>query len=103
MIIEQDQEIAFQRGRISEFERQASENKEVEGREQRSELRAPAMVERKSYALILTSDTLGKREMADLIKKTVNPTDLGIPDATIKEGRQGIILTTASKESSGKL
>ncbi|KAL1475597.1 hypothetical protein MTO96_037182 [Rhipicephalus appendiculatus] len=46
---------------------------------------------------------MGKRDMADLIKKTANPTDLGIPDATMKEGGQGIILTTASKESTGKL
>lgn len=59
--------------------------------------------ERKSSALVLTSETLGKGEMADLIKKKVNPIELGIQDATMKEGRQGIILTTTSKESSGKL
>lgn len=104
IIIEQGQEIAFQRGRISELEKRATQNKEREEKEQAMALQPPVMVEeRKSYALVLTSDTMGKREMAELIKKKINPTDLGLPDATMKEGRQGIILTTASKESSGKL
>lgn len=103
IIIEQGQEIAFQKGKISELEKTATKN-ERQGREQETDLQPPVAVEeRKSYALVLTSDTMGKREMAELIKRKINPSDVGLPDATMREGRQGIILTTASKESSGKL
>ncbi|KAL3192727.1 hypothetical protein MRX96_058780 [Rhipicephalus microplus] len=46
---------------------------------------------------------MGKQEMAELIKTRISPTEAGLPDATMREGRQGIILTTTSKESSDKL
>lgn len=45
IIIEQGQEIAFQRGRISELEKRATQNKEREEKEQAMALQPPVMVE----------------------------------------------------------
>lgn len=41
--------------------------------------------------------------MANLIKKQVDTTKLDIPNATMRAGREGIIITTTSKEAVGKL
>ncbi|KAH7964145.1 hypothetical protein HPB51_027619 [Rhipicephalus microplus] len=103
LTIEQFQEIAYLKGKISVLEEATSKNKHQE-REKQTELQPPVEAEeRKSYALVLTSETMGKQEMAELIKTKINPTEAGLPDATMRECRQEIILTTASKESSGKL
>ncbi|KAL3255708.1 hypothetical protein MRX96_046676, partial [Rhipicephalus microplus] len=103
LTIEQFQEIAYLKGKISVLEEATSKNEHQE-REKQTELQPPVEAEeRKSYALVLTSETMGKQEMAELIKTKINPTEAGLPDATMREGRQEIILTTASKESSGKL
>ncbi|KAH9371600.1 hypothetical protein HPB48_000838 [Haemaphysalis longicornis] len=46
---------------------------------------------------------MGKQEVASLIKKSIHPPDLGLRDATIKPGREGVIITTTSKEGSAKI
>lgn len=41
--------------------------------------------------------------MAAIIKKNVGLAQRGIQDATIREGKEGVILTTTSKEDAGRL
>ncbi|KAH9378604.1 hypothetical protein HPB48_018322 [Haemaphysalis longicornis] len=46
---------------------------------------------------------MGKQEVASLFKKSIHPPDLGLRDATIKPGREGVIITTTLKEGSAKI
>ncbi|KAH9384422.1 hypothetical protein HPB48_026429 [Haemaphysalis longicornis] len=95
IIVSQREELAYQKGRICELEKQY-ENKREEDLLQ-DELDKPE--ERKpTYALVVSSGTMGKQEVATLIKKSIHPTDLGLRDATLKPGREGVIITTTSKE-----
>lgn len=98
IILKQHEELAFLKGRICEMEKH--EKRESE------ELLEPTLEEqdrKPTYALVVSSGTLKKQEVAAMIKKNIDPTELGIKDAAMKQGRDGVILTTTSKEDAGKL
>ncbi|KAL1443851.1 hypothetical protein MTO96_045792 [Rhipicephalus appendiculatus] len=102
MVIEQAQEIAFQKGRIQELEK----NKQETTREEKQEIIQGTPVSRDirpTYAMVVSSGTLEKREVADILRRRVDPLELGIRDAAIRPGRQGIVVTTSSKEDSEKI
>lgn len=105
IVMEQSDEIAFQRGRIAELERtpvqtraspQAQEMEEDGAKHQQIQ-------QRPTYALVVSSGTLEKQQVARLIKQQVDLTRLNIQDATLRPGREGVVITTSSKEAVGKL
>ncbi|KAH7933597.1 hypothetical protein HPB49_014199 [Dermacentor silvarum] len=101
--MEQGQEISFQEGRIKELENRVEGQKKVETCHSTQEDVLHKEETKPSYALIVTSDNMGKKEVERLIKKKVDPIQLRIRDATMQAGREGVILTTTSKETSTKL
>ncbi|XP_075531277.1 uncharacterized protein LOC142564241 [Dermacentor variabilis] len=103
IIIEQGQEISYQEGRIKELEKRVEDGKKIENHQPAQEDTQKEATTKPSYALVVTSDNMGKKEVETLIKKKIDPLQLGIRDATMKAGREGVILTTTSKEASTKL
>lgn len=107
LIIEQNGEIAFQKGRNLELERLAKETGEIrlgERRQERvTEEEAEIEEQKPSYALVVSSGTMEKKEVAKLIKTQVDLTRLEIKGATMRPGREGVVITTTSSEDVGKL
>ncbi|KAH7933263.1 hypothetical protein HPB49_011013 [Dermacentor silvarum] len=103
IIMEQGQEISYQEGRIKELVNRVEGQKKVETCHSTQEDVCQKEETKPSYDLVVTSDNMGKKEVERLIKKKVDPIQLGIRDATMKAGREGVILTTTSKETSTKL
>ncbi|XP_075530182.1 uncharacterized protein LOC142563519 [Dermacentor variabilis] len=106
LIMEQAQEIAYQKGRIEELERKSSEERISRTEEQstgREESLSTDINPKQTYALVVSSGTLHKNEVAALIKRKVDPVTLGLQDATMRNGREGVVVTTSSKEASSKL
>lgn len=56
-----------------------------------------------TYALVVSSGTMDQQQVSTLIKKKINPTELGLQDVVMRPGKQGVIITTTSKEASGRL
>lgn len=101
IIMEQTQEIAYQKGRITELER--PNNSSAETSEKTTEQAEQEKPVRPSYALVVSGGNMEKKEVAGLIKKQVDLTKLGIENATMRPGRQGVVITTSSKEAMTKL
>lgn len=103
IVMEQSQEIAFHKGRITELERKTAQpgggplvhDTEEDGPKESQQ--------KPSYALVVSSGHLQKKQVAKLIKEQVDLTRLDIQDATMRPGREGIVITTSSKEAVGKL
>ncbi|KAH7963772.1 hypothetical protein HPB52_022882 [Rhipicephalus sanguineus] len=102
LLLEQAQQIAFQKGRIEELEKRRQEEP-FEQREEPTQSNTPVNESRPTYALVVSSGTMEKKEVASLLKQRVDPLDLGIQEATIRPGREGIVVTTKSKENSAKI
>lgn len=109
LVMEQAQELAFQKGRIEELEKrkveleQSSTEKEDPTNHGQREGASTQGNPKPTYAVIVTSSSLQKKEVAELIKKKVDPLHTGIEDAQMRPGREGIVMTTSSKEASDKL
>lgn len=73
----------------------ASAQKEWE--EETREKKKPKM------ALIITSDTLNKKEIQETIKKNADPHALGVEDPEMRLGRAGVVITATSKEGLSNL
>lgn len=99
IITEQNRETANQRVRITELEQKAFQNKEAYQPQPKGE-DVVQKQETPSYTLVVTSGNLGKKEMANTIKK-VEPSKLDIHDATMREGR-GVVITTLPQGAVGK-
>lgn len=78
LIMEQNGEIAFQKGRNLELERTAKQTGETNRDRDREEEETEIEEERPSYALVVSSGTMEKKEVAKLIKKQVDLTRLDI-------------------------
>lgn len=102
LLMEQAQQIAFQKGRIEELEKRRQEEP-LEQREEPTQSNTPATESRPTYALVVSSGTMEKKEVASLLRQRVDPLDLGIQEATIRPGREGIVVMTKSKEDSAKI
>ncbi|KAH7985610.1 hypothetical protein HPB49_026343 [Dermacentor silvarum] len=102
IIMEQGQEISYQ-GENQRTSEQSGRSEESRDLPFNSRRRLSKRGNKPSYDLVVTSDNMGKKEVERLIKKKVDPIQLGIRDATMKAGREGVILTTTSKETSTKL
>lgn len=98
MIMVQHEELAFLKGRICELEKREKKEKP-----QGQEVDTPEEGKKPTYALVVSSGTMRKKEVATMIKRNIDPAQLGIQDATMREGKEGVILTTTSKEDAGKL
>ncbi|KAH7933106.1 hypothetical protein HPB49_008240 [Dermacentor silvarum] len=109
LVMEQAQELAFQKGRIEELEKrkveleQSSTEKQDTTNHGHREGASTQGKPKPTYAVIVTSSSLQKKEVAELIKKKVDPLHTGIEDAQMRPGREGIVMTTSSKEASDKL
>ncbi|KAH7941343.1 hypothetical protein HPB49_012425 [Dermacentor silvarum] len=87
IIMEQAQEIAFQRRRIEELERRCSkEMKSRREQETKSEEERPPTEARHmpTYAVVVSSGSLEKDEVASLIRKKVDPLELGLQDVAMR-------------------
>lgn len=102
LLMEQAQQIAFQKGRIEELEKRGQEEP-LEQREEPTQNSATVDESRPTYALVVSSGTMEKKEVASLLRQRVDPLDLGIQEATIRPGREGIVVMTKSKEDSAKI
>lgn len=86
IIIAQYEELAFLKGRISELEKQCDEKKEHFQQDEPKEQGA----QKPPDTLIVSSGTMKKQEVATLIKN-IDPTALGLQNASMKPGREGVI------------
>lgn len=102
IIMEQTQEISFQKGRITELERTPVQNEEGQGVQPKKE-DIELEQQKPSYALVVSSGSLERKDVAKLIKEQVDLSKLGIQEATMRPGREGVVITTTSKEAVGKL
>lgn len=57
----------------------------------------------RTAAVIVTSNTLRADGITSLIQKNIDPCDLGLKDVTMRRGKQGIVITSTSKEALQKL
>ncbi|KAH9379287.1 hypothetical protein HPB48_007515 [Haemaphysalis longicornis] len=103
IVMEQNQEIAFQRGRIAELERTTVQPRGSPQVQKTEEDGSKQLQQKPSYALVVSSGKLQKSQVAKLIKEQVDLTRLDIQDATMRPGREGVVITTDSKEAVGKL
>lgn len=53
----------------------------------------------KTSALIITSDTMTPKRLQSVLKKKIDPSKVGLMDATMRMGREGVVVTTTSKEA----
>ncbi|KAL1485138.1 hypothetical protein MTO96_032161 [Rhipicephalus appendiculatus] len=103
LLMDQAQQIAFQKGRMEQLEKRRQDALD-EQRKKATQSNSPANESQPTYALVVSSGTLEKKEVASLLRQRVDPLDLGIQDATIRPGREatfGHIRT--SKEDSAKI
>ncbi|KAH7963560.1 hypothetical protein HPB52_021636 [Rhipicephalus sanguineus] len=99
LLMEQVQQIAFQKGRIEELEKRRQEEP-FEQREEATQSTTPVNESRPTYALVVSCGTMEKKDIASLLRRRVDPLDLGIQEATIRPGREGIVLTTVKRRLS---
>ncbi|KAH7962801.1 hypothetical protein HPB52_018054 [Rhipicephalus sanguineus] len=106
IIMEQAQQLAFQKGRIEELEKKRKtepQDTPYEAIGHTNQTHSQTGNQPPTYALVVSSGSLEKREMATLLRKQLDPLELDIPNATIRPGREGIVVTTSSKEGTDKL
>ncbi|KAL1444562.1 hypothetical protein MTO96_045488 [Rhipicephalus appendiculatus] len=105
IIIDQAQQIAFQKGRIEELEKRKTEpqNTPKEATGHTGQTQSLNGDQRPTYALVVSSGSLEKNEVANLLRTKLDPLELDIPDANIRPGKEGIVVTTSSKDDTNKL
>ncbi|KAH9372426.1 hypothetical protein HPB48_016963 [Haemaphysalis longicornis] len=99
IIMQQHEELAFLEGRILELERHQNE----ENKQKPTEDDHPQEVRKPTYALVVSSETMDQQQVSTLMKKKINPTELGLQDVVMRPAKQRVIITTTSKEASGPL
>ncbi|KAH7983127.1 hypothetical protein HPB52_009424 [Rhipicephalus sanguineus] len=104
-IIEQAQQTAFQKGRIEELEKRKIEPRNTPNEEtgHMGQTHSPNGDQPPTYALVVSSGSPEKKEVATLLRNQLDPLELDIPDATIRPGKEGIVVITSSKEDANKL
>ncbi|KAL1475789.1 hypothetical protein MTO96_037020 [Rhipicephalus appendiculatus] len=75
IIMEQEQQIAFQKGRIEELEKTKTEppNTPNEAIGHMGQTQSPTGDQRPTYALVVSSGSLEKNEVANLLRTRLNP------------------------------
>ncbi|KAH6938426.1 hypothetical protein HPB50_009168 [Hyalomma asiaticum] len=103
IIVDQAQEIAFLKGRISELEKQKAATPMIEKQDPpRRNSTLPPGSKKPTYAVVVSSNTLERHEVAALIKRRVDPVEIGAGDVSMRNGREGVVITTSSKEATAQ-
>lgn len=63
----------------------------------------PVEERKRTSALIITSETLTAKKLESVVKRKIDPAKLGLTDAAIRPGRDGVVVTTTSKAALEKL
>lgn len=91
----------FQEGRLKELEERTKVRTfaEVTRQGPMDVLHKEDKVKQKTSALIITSESLTPKKLQSMLKKKIDPTKVGLMDATMRMGREGVVVTTTSKEA----
>ncbi|KAH9378835.1 hypothetical protein HPB48_013803 [Haemaphysalis longicornis] len=104
IVMKQNEKVSFQKGRIMELERSKAQRETSVGAfPTEQETVSDKDKQKPTYAMVVSSGNMEKKEVAQLIRKQVSLTKLGIQDATMRPGREGVVITTNSKEAASKI
>ncbi|XP_065308873.1 uncharacterized protein [Dermacentor albipictus] len=105
--LELSHENKYQEGRLKEMEEKTKIAKtfaEVTRINADDTLPQPPVEDRKqTSALIITSESLPTRKIESVLKRKIDPSKLGLTDASMRPGRDGVVVTTTSKGALEKL
>lgn len=104
IVMEQNEKVSFQEGRIMELERSKAQKETSVGTfPTEQETVFDKDQQKPTYAMVVSLGNMQKKEVAQLIRKQVSLTKLGIQDATMRPGREGVVIMTNSEEAASKI